>query len=52
MPSLDIEVGGGVTNKTIGLVDRAGANMFVSGSYIIKSKNVKKAIESLKNITD
>ena len=29
--SLDIEVDGGITDKTIGLVDKAGANMFVSG---------------------
>jgi len=47
--NLDIEVDGGITDKTIGLVDRAGANMFVSGSYIVKSENVSKAIENLKN---
>lgn len=49
-PDLDIEVDGGITDKTIGLVDRAGANMFVSGSYIIKSQNIKGAIDSLKKI--
>jgi len=47
-PNLDIEVDGGVTDKTISLVDKAGANMFVSGSYIVKSDNVKNAIENLK----
>jgi len=47
--SLDIEVDGGITDKTIGLVDKAGANMFVSGSYIVKSENISKAIENLKN---
>lgn len=46
---LDIEVDGGITPATIGLVDRAGANMFVSGSYIVKSKNVKEAIDNLKS---
>jgi len=49
-PNLNIEVDGGVTDKTIGLVDKAGANMFVSGSYIVKSDNIKNAIETLKKI--
>jgi ribulose-phosphate 3-epimerase len=49
-PKINIEVDGGVTDKTIGLVDKAGANMFVSGSYIVKSDNVKQAVESLKKI--
>ena len=47
-PDLDIEVDGGITDKTIDLVDKAGANMFVSGSYIMKAENVKKSINSLK----
>ena len=49
-PDLDIDVDGGITDKTIGLVNKAGANMFVSGSYIVKSKNVENAIDSLKKI--
>ncbi|UCF13638.1 MAG: ribulose-phosphate 3-epimerase [Thermoplasmatales archaeon] len=49
-PKLDIEVDGGITDKTIGLVDKVGANMFVSGSYIVKSDNVEEAINSLKEI--
>ena len=49
-PDLDIEVDGGITDKTIGLVNKAGANMFVSGSFIIKANNVKNAIDSLKKI--
>lgn len=48
-PSLDIEVDGGITNKTIGLVDKAGANMFVSGSYIVKADDIDKAINNLKD---
>jgi len=48
-PALDIEVDGGITDSTISSVDQAGANMFVSGSYIIKSENIQKAIETLKN---
>ena len=47
---LDIEVDGGITDKTIDLVDKAGANMFVSGSYIMKSKNVKESIDNLKKL--
>jgi ribulose-phosphate 3-epimerase len=47
-PLLNIEVDGGVTVDTIGLVDKAGANMFVSGSYIMKSPDVKEAIANLK----
>ena len=51
-PDLDIEVDGGVTDKTINLVDKAGANMFVSGSYIVKSDDVRQAIASLKRLVD
>ena len=51
-PNLDIEVDGGITDKTIDLVNRAGANMFVSGSYIVKSDNIKEAINSLKKIVE
>jgi ribulose-phosphate 3-epimerase len=47
-PDLNIEVDGGITDKTIDLVDKAGANMFVSGSYIMKSKNVEDSINNLK----
>ena len=45
--TLDIEVDGGITDKTIELVDQAGANLFVSGSYIVKADNVSKAIKNL-----
>ncbi len=51
-PNLDIEVDGGITDKTIDLVNKAGANMFVSGSYIVKSDNIKEAINSLKKIVE
>lgn len=49
-PDLDIEVDGGVTPDTIKLINDAGANMFVSGSYILKSEWVKEAIDSLKKL--
>jgi ribulose-phosphate 3-epimerase len=47
--NLDIEVDGGINDKTIGLVDKAGANLFVSGSFIVKATDVKQAISTLKN---
>ena len=48
-PQLNIEVDGGISNKTIKAAKDAGANMFVSGSYIQKSKDVGKAIKSLRS---
>ncbi|MEF8847561.1 MAG: ribulose-phosphate 3-epimerase [Candidatus Thermoplasmatota archaeon] len=47
-PDLEIEVDGGISGKTIELADEAGANRFVSGSYILKSDDVKKSIDTLK----
>jgi ribulose-phosphate 3-epimerase len=49
-PKLDIEVDGGITDKTIDLVNKAGANLFVSGSYIMKSQNVIESINNLKKL--
>ena len=49
-PNLNIEVDGGITNKTIEIVDEAGANMFVSGSYLLNSKNIKHSLDSLNEI--
>ena len=51
-PELNIEVDGGIVPDTIGLVDRAGANMFVSGSYIVKSKDTRESIINLKKIVE
>lgn len=48
-PDLDIEVDGGITDETIKQAYLAGANMFVSGSFIVKSENIKKAIDTLKD---
>jgi ribulose-phosphate 3-epimerase len=49
-PDLDIEVDGGVTPETIRSINDAGANMLVSGSFILKSDNVKESMDKLKNI--
>jgi len=48
-PNLDIEVDGGINLNTIKKAYDAGTNLFISGSYLQKSKDVKKAIETLKN---
>lgn len=45
--SIDIEVDGGITDKTVGPCIEAGANVFVAGSYIF-SGNYKEKINSLK----
>ncbi len=48
-PDLDIEVDGGINEKTASKAIEAGANILVSGSYIFQVKNRQKAIESLKS---
>ncbi len=50
-PNLDIEVDGGIAPGTIELVKEAGANIFVSGSFILKSDNPKEAIKKLEELT-
>lgn len=47
-PELDIEVDGGINPDTIEQVNEAGANMFVSGSYIVKANNILERINTLK----
>lgn len=46
---LDIEVDGGINLETAKLAVKAGANILVSGVYIINSEDPKAAISSLKN---
>ena len=45
--NIDIEVDGGINEKTAKLVKEAGANVLVAGSYIF-SGNYKEKIDSLK----
>ena len=45
---IDIEVDGGINAKTAKLAVDAGANILVSGSYIIKSNDYKTAIKNLR----
>ena len=45
--TVDIQVDGGITDKTIGRCIEAGANVFVAGSYVF-SGDYKERIDSLK----
>jgi ribulose-phosphate 3-epimerase len=47
-PSLLIEVDGGVNDKNAKALLEAGADILVAGSYVFKSNDYKKAIESLR----
>lgn len=40
---LDIEVDGGITDKTSPRVRHAGANVLVSGSYLFRSDNMRRS---------
>ena len=46
-PNVDLEVDGGITADTISLAFQAGANKFVSGSFIVKSDDPEGAIKKL-----
>ena len=50
-PELDIEVDGGVNDKTAKLAVDAGANVLVVSSFIFKSKNKVEAIKKIINST-
>ncbi len=47
-PNLLIEVDGGVNDKNAKLLKEAGADILVAGSFVFKSSDYKKAIESLR----
>lgn len=47
-PKLNIEVDGGVNDKTFKTLSRAGANILSPGSYLQTSKNIKRALNKLK----
>ena len=46
----DIEVDGGINDKTAKLCVDAGANVLVAGNYVFGAKDIKAAVESLKNL--
>jgi ribulose-phosphate 3-epimerase len=47
---LDIEVDGGINDKTAQLAVNAGANILVAGTYILGAEEPKEAISTLKNL--
>lgn len=47
-PDLDIEVDGGIDPSTIGRARAAGANVFVSGSYLVKQPSFAVGLEELR----
>lgn len=49
LPPYDIKVDGGINLETARLCVNAGANILVSGNYLFNQKDLKKAIESLRN---
>ncbi len=48
--NIDLEVDGGINDKTAKSVINAGANVLVSGSYIFNSKDKKSAINKLRMV--
>ena len=46
--AMDVEVDGGITDRTASLCREAGANVFVAGSYVFRADDRAKAIRSLK----
>ncbi len=48
-PKLDIEIDGGINEKTAALAIEAGANILVAGSYIFAAKNRVAAIRNLRS---
>ncbi len=45
---LDIQVDGGIDDKTAVIVKNAGANILVSGSYLFNAENMAEAVGKLK----
>lgn len=45
---IDIQVDGGISDKTCDLVKQSGANVLVAGTYLFNSDDMSKAVEALK----
>jgi len=48
----DIQVDGGITDQTIGACSKAGANVFVAGTYLFKADSLPDAIGRLRDAAD
>lgn len=46
---MDIQVDGGINGETVKLAKEAGANVFVSGSYVFKNGDISETIRQLKD---
>ncbi len=51
-PDLPIQVDGGIDASTIGDAYRAGANVFVSGSYLTKAESIADGVRRLRAACD
>ena len=49
---IDIQVDGGIDDKTSPIVKKAGANILVSGSYLFRSENLSETADSLRKAVD
>lgn len=50
-PNIIVAVDGGMNEKTAPIANEKGANVIVSGSFVLKSENPEKAVEMLKRFT-
>ncbi|WP_019785285.1 ribulose-phosphate 3-epimerase [Streptococcus sobrinus] len=50
--AFDIEVDGGVDDKTIKACQEAGANVFVAGSYLFKASDLTSHVQTLRDALD
>jgi ribulose-phosphate 3-epimerase len=48
-PEMDIQVDGGIDPTTLPRVINAGANVFVVGSYLLRTANLKEGVQSILN---
>ena len=50
--STDIQVDGGINDKTVETAAAAGANVFVAGSAVFGAEDAAKAIENIRNLAE
>ena len=48
-PYIDIQVDGGINDKTVKLVKEAGANVLVAGTYLFRAEDMRAAADTLMN---
>ncbi len=52
LPPFDIQVDGGINDETIKLCAEAGANIFVSGSHLFNSADLKVGVQTLREAAE